>query len=142
MGRPPAFDHAEARARIAAGVTPKRAARQFGVTVSAIYKALNPQAPRPYRPTGIDRRRQRPNPVLLAALGVDGRDPVRAARAAALSARIRRLHAEARASGALPWGPLQAASAHEAGLTLDEIDEIYAVPPVEAVRAIAAHVGR
>lgn len=142
MSRPRAFDHDAARARLAEGVRPQRVAHEFGVTPQAIHRLLRPQAPRPYHPIGTDRLRRRANPARMAVLGVDGRDPIRSAREAAVSARLRALRDEVRIGGPLLCGPLQIAAAHAAGLTLDDIHEVFAVPPAEAARAIAAHAGR
>ncbi|MGF3025576.1 hypothetical protein ACQVP2_22460 [Methylobacterium aquaticum] len=47
-----------------------------------------------------------------------------------------------RLSGAVWADVARIAAAHAAGLTLDDIHEVFAVPPAEAVRAIAAHAGR
>jgi transposase-like protein len=139
MGTPRTFDHDAARACVKSGETYAVVARRFGVSTSTIGWLFRKHFDRRRQP---DRVNNRGNRRLLASLGVDGTDPVRAAREATVSARIRALRAEARAGGALLCGPLQVAAAHAAGLTLDDIEEVFAVPPAEAVRAIAAHAGR
>ena len=58
------------------------------------------------------------------------------------STAIHILRARCRIVGPLCVDSPTIAAAHAAGLTLDDIHEVFAVPPVEAVRAIAAHAGR
>ncbi len=58
------------------------------------------------------------------------------------STAIHILRARCRVVGPLCVDSPTVAAAHAAGLTLDDIHEVFAVPPVEAVRAIAAHAGR
>lgn len=131
------FDHEAALAQVRTGDTYEAVAKRFGVTRQAIsYICRN--EPRRSR---AEASRRRGNLGMLAALGLDGRDPVRASVAAAASDRLHALRAQARVGGAFLCGPLQIAAAHAAGLTLDDIHEVFAVPPVEAVRAIAAHSG-
>lgn len=142
MGRPRTFDHDAAQALAKSGMPRSAIAKHFGVTPSAIDWVIHYELRRQGRAYRERRSGTLPHQRILTALGIDGRSSSRAARAAALSARIRSLRTEAHSKGTLPWGPLQAAFAHEAGLTLDEIDEIYAVPPAEAARAIALHAGR
>ncbi|KMO33890.1 hypothetical protein VQ02_19775 [Methylobacterium variabile] len=136
MSRPCSYDHDAARACVAAGETYAQVAQRFGVTRSSISWLFRKEPIGRRHPSRVS---DRGNRRLLAALGVDGRDPVRVAREAAVSARVRALRAEARTGGALLVGPLTIAAAHAAGLTLDDIEEVFAVPPAEAARVIAAH---
>ncbi|WP_156295796.1 hypothetical protein [Methylobacterium aquaticum] len=62
--------------------------------------------------------------------------------AVATSAAIRTLRDRARAGRPVPADDRRIAAAHAAGLTLDDIHEVFGVEPREAVRAIAAHAGR
>ncbi|AWB20931.1 hypothetical protein DA075_08420 [Methylobacterium currus] len=62
--------------------------------------------------------------------------------AAGVSAAIHILRGRVRAVGPICVDSPTVAAAHAAGLTLDDTHEVFAVPPAEAVRAIAAHAGR
>ncbi|MGE7415868.1 hypothetical protein [Methylobacterium tarhaniae] len=135
MGRPRSFDHDAARARVLSGEPIADVARDFGVTPSAIRWNCR-QDP------GLRPGSGHANPRILAALGLNEADPVRAAQEAALSARVRALRSCVRAVGPICVDSPTVAAAHAAGLTLDDIEEVFAVPPAEAVRAIAAHAGR
>jgi hypothetical protein len=64
------------------------------------------------------------------------------AAAAGISVAIRRMRARVRAVGPLCVDSPTVAAVHSAGLTLDDIAELFAVEPREAARAIAAHAGR
>jgi hypothetical protein len=134
MGRPRSFDHDAARARVQNGEPIADVARHFGVTSSAIRWTCR-QDP------GL-RSGGGGNPRILAALGLNEADPVRAAQEAAISAQVRTLRSCVRAYGPLCVDSPTVAAAHAAGLTLDDIEEVFAVPPAEAVRAIVAHAGR
>ncbi len=62
--------------------------------------------------------------------------------AIATTTAIHALRARVRVAGPVPADDRRIAAAHAAGLTLDDIHEVFAVPPAEAARAIAAHAGR
>ncbi|AWN47181.1 hypothetical protein DK419_13350 [Methylobacterium terrae] len=64
------------------------------------------------------------------------------AAAAGISTAIRRMRDRVRSVGPLCVDSPTVAAVHSAGLTLDDIAELFAVSPAEAARAIAAHAGR
>lgn len=84
--------------------------------------------------------RRRPGPLAL----VIGRSPDDLySGAERLSERLRTMLADVRFGGPMLVGPLTVAAAHAAGLTLDDIEAVFAIPPAEAVAMIAAgHGGR
>lgn len=139
MSSPRTFDHDAARECVRAGMSRRIVARHFGVGVATIKWLMRDDVARRRRDGDIA---PRCNQRIIAALGVDGKSPVSAARAAALSARIHALRAKVRAVGPICVDSLTIAAAHASGLTLEDIRELFAVPPAEAARAIALHAGR
>lgn len=139
MSSPRTFDHDAARERVLAGMPRRVVARHFGVGIATIKWLMRDDVARRRRDGDIAARC---NQRIIAALGVDGKSPGSAARAAALSDRIHALRAKVRAVGPICVDSPTVAAAHASGLTLEDIRELFAVPPAEAARAIAMHAGR
>lgn len=138
----------------AAGDSIMDAAARQGISYTRLQRALRvcpdftPRTPKEWS-AAYPGRRKRPAPFFrkvgpyaasVLRHAQSGEATVRAH--AAVAERLHALRAQARVGGPLLCGPLQVAAAHAAGLTLDDIAEVFAVPPREAARAIAAHAGR
>ena len=121
---------------------------KHGTYRERVLRALNSQR-------DVETRRQRFRPDIaegmarLAAKASAAVEEIRESRvspaprlAAGTSAAIHALRARVRIFGPAPADDTRIAAAHAAGLTLDDIHEVFAVPPAEAARASAAHAGR
>jgi hypothetical protein len=135
----------------AAGLSIERIGRKYRLRTSRVSRALRARPDFVLRPHGLQIRMSMGLPAEPVAEvefpRIEASEPARAHLAEQVAGNISHsihiLRAHARLDGPISADEGRVAAAHAAGLTLDDIETVFAIPPAEAVAMIAAgHGGR